>query len=311
MLLGNDGFARAAAVRSIEEALGGGENLDRTVVRAEEVGVDSIAVAVGSSSLFGEPRLVVVRDFERLAAADQARLVPLLSAPASGLVVIVTAGALDGRRNATKALTAAGRVFTFTLPEGQALTRWVIDHARTLGLDMPTSAVDTLLELVPPEPQMLHTELEKLALYTAGAPADATAVREVASLAVPFAAERLIFQLTEFIVNGQTQPALAALHDLLSVGEVPLVVLTMIGRQYRLLSAAVGVDGAQAKHNLTRVFRLPPFIADRTARQARALGAPAIEAGLRRVLAADEGMKKSQEPRLALETLVVALAQRQ
>lgn len=311
ILLGEDTFAREAAVRAIEEALGGGADLDRTMLRADEAGADTIAVAVGSSSLFGERRLVIVRDFERLAAAEQDRLVPLLAAPAPGLVVLVIAASLDGRRRSTKALMKAGHAFTFALPQGQALVQWTVRHARNLGLDMHPSAVDALLEVVPPEPMMIATELEKLALYTAGASADEAAVREVASLAVPFAAEKLIFRLTELVVQGETKQALAALHDMLSVGEVPLVILTMIGRQYRILAAALDANPMEAKQNLTRLFRQPPFVADQTIRQARALGATAIEHGLRRVLAADEAMKKSQDPRLALEALVVALAQRQ
>lgn len=336
ILLGDDTFAKEAALRAIEAALAGRAgheddgsagtspdgveaarhlrhgtpDLDRTAVHADEVGVDALAVAVGSSSLFGDKRLVVIRSFEKLSAAEQDKLVPIVTVPPPGVVVIVVAVALDGRRKATKALQSAGRAITFALPQGEALSRWVIDHARTLGLDLPGPAAAALLELVPPEPQMIHTELEKLALYAAGERPDAQTVRRVASIAVPHAAERLIFRLTDLIVEGNTQPALTALHDLLAVGEVPLIILTMIGRQYRLIAAACGVSPGEAKQHLTRTFRVPPFVADQIVRQARAMGGAKAEAGLRRVLSADEAMKKSQDLRLTLETLVVALAQK-
>lgn len=310
VLVGEDTFAREAALQAIEAAAGDPADMDRTLLRADEAGVDAVAVAVGSSSLFGGRRLVVVRDFDRLAAPEQEKLVPLLGAPAPGLIVVVSARSLDGRRKATKSLTAAGHSFNFPVPEGEALHRWVVAHAKTLGVDMSRAAVAALLELVPPEPQMIHTELEKLALFSGGAPVTPAAVKEVASIAVPFAAEKLIFQFTELVVEGKTEAALAALHDMLSVGQIPLVVLTMIGRQYRILATASDPDPGAAKQNLMRLFRQPPFIADQSIRKARAVGRDAIEAGLRRVLAMDEAMKKSQDPRLALEALVVALAQK-
>lgn len=320
ILLGDDLFARERAIRSVEWALAGEAglaseeapdgsppHLDRSVIHADEAGADGVAIAVGSSSLFGDKRLVVVRGFEKLAASEQDTLVPLLANLPQAVVVIVTAQSLDGRRKATKALQKAARIFTFSLPKGAALTRWVVDHARTVGVQLTSRSAEVLLELVPPEPQMIHTEIEKIALYAAGQKVDERMVREVASIAVPYAAERLIFRLTELIVAKETRKALAALHDLLAVGEVPLVILTMIGRQYRLLSAACGLSPVEAKQRLMQTFRLPPFIAEQIVAQARSVGVAAIAAGLRRILAADEAIKKSQEPRLTLEALVVAL----
>lgn len=309
VLLGDDDFAREAALAAMERSLTGDGDVDRTMVRADEAGVDHIAVAVGSSSLFGDRRLIVVRDVDKLAAAEQERLVPILSGSAPGLVVVVVAKALDGRRQATKALLKAAHVYRFPLPQGPGLVQWTLGHARALGVRLSRPALDTLLALVPPEPQMIHTELEKLALYAGGATVDPTMVQEVASMAVPFAAEHLIFRLTELIVDGRVQEALAALHDLLAVGKVPLVILTMIGRQYRILATALDPDPAAATAHLRQFFKTPPSRTGAVRRRALALGAPAIERALRHVLAADDALKKSQDPRLVLETLVVALAQ--
>lgn len=309
LLLGDDELARDEACRLIEKAVleaeGGG---DRMVVYGDEAEPDEIAVAAGTGSLFGFRRLVMVRRFDAMPAAAQERLLPVLTDLPAGVTVVLLAKSLDKRMKAAKALLAAARVWEFSLPQPAQLPAWVAQRAAELGVRLQGDAARTLIDMVGTSPLALQTELEKLALYAAGRPVTAEAVRDAASVAIPHAAELAVFQMAEAVAEGRTKEALSVLRDLLAVGEYPLVILSLIGRQYRLILTACGLPAGASPAALARALGIPQAPARRVAAQARALGAEGAALGLRRVLEADMAIKKGLEPRLVLETLVVALS---
>lgn len=309
VLTGDDELAREEACRLVEEALMNADGgCDRTVVYGDEAGPDQIAVVAGTGSLFGDRRLVIVRRYDALPAAAQERLLPLLTNLPAGVSVVLTVKSLDRRLKATKTLLAAAHVWDFTLPGAAELPRWVAARAAAAGVRLSGPAGQALIDLVGTNPLALQTELEKLAVYAGNEAVTPDTVREVASIAIPHAAEGAIFQLVEAVADGKSARALAVLRDLLSVGEAPLVILTLIGRQYRQILTACGLPPGTPRSVLARTLGMPSFAAQRVAAQARTIGAAGAAAGLRRVLQADIAIKKGLEPRLVLETLVVALS---
>lgn len=309
LLLGDDAWAREEALRRIEAALRAADpGFDRTVVYGDEANLDELAVFVGTGSLFGGRRLVIVRRCEAMPASAYERLLPLLSRLPVGVCVVLTGTALDGRLKVTKSLLAAGRVWEFALPAVAEMPSWVAARAAEVGVRLAGDAGQVLLDMVGTDPMTLQTELEKLAAYAGDQPVTADAVREAASIAIPHAAEGAIFQLVEAVADGKPATALSILHDLLAVGEAPLVILSLIGRQYRLILTACGLPAATPRTVAARELGVPPAPAQRVLAQARAVGVDGASRALRRVLQADMAIKKGLEPRLVLETLVVALS---
>lgn len=308
LLVGEDAFTRERACRLIEEALNRSDpGLDRTVAYGDEATAEAIMGAIGTGSLFGDARLVVVRGFDRLGAAAQDQLVPLLTRLPAGVTVVLLAAALDRRRKAMQELVKAARVVACDPPPQGALPQWVLQRARALGLNLEPAAVPALLASAGPDPQTLYTELEKLAAYAGSDPVDAAVVEQVASVAIPHAAEYAIFRFADAVAEGRTQDALALLRDLLAVGQPPLYILTMLARQYRLILLAhdASLSGPELA---ARLGVKSPYAAQKAARQAARVGAAPARAALHRILQADREIKTGRDPRLVLETLVVALA---
>ncbi|MFS8542620.1 MAG: DNA polymerase III subunit delta [Limnochordales bacterium] len=305
--MGEDAFARERACRLIEEALASGPGgVDRLVLYGDETTPEAIMGAIGTGSLFGDARLVVVRGFDRLGADGQEQLTPLLARLPAGVTVVLVATALDRRRKGVQALIRAGRVVACDPPPRGALPQWVKQRARDLGLRLAPDAVQALLASAGPDPQTLHTELEKLATYAGGAPVDAATVEQVASVAIPYAAEYAVFRFADAVAEGRAQDALVILNDLLAVGHPPLALLGMMARQYRLILLVL--DAAADRRELAARLRLQPFVVDRLVRQGALLGQERAAAALRRVIQADKEIKTGRDPRIVLETLVVALA---
>jgi len=311
LVVGDDAFTRDRACRLIADAAAarapGG--LDRTVLYGDEASAELIMSAAGTGSLFGDQRLVIVRAFDRLPAAAQDQLVPLLTRLPAGVTVILVATEVDRRRKAIQELSKTARVIACAAPPPAGLPQWVSQQARAMGLNMAPSAVQALLESTGPDLQTIVTELEKLAVYAQGEPVDAAMVGEVASVAIANAAEYAIFRFADAVAEGRTRDALGILRDLLAVGQPPLYILSMIARQYRLILLALGAR-AGGQELAARLGLRSAFAADKVARQAARVGERRAQDALRRVVQADLEIKTGRDPRLVLETLVVALAHR-
>jgi len=307
LVVGEDTFARERACRLIEEALtpaAGG--LDRTVLYGDETTPETIMGAVGTGSLFGDRRLVVVRAFDRLSTGAQDQLVPLLTRLPAGVTVVLLASNVDRRRKTMQALVQAARVVVCDPPARGALPQWVLQRARELGLKLEPAGVQALLASAGHDLQTLYTELEKLAVYAAGENMDARTVEQVASVAIPHAAEYAVFRFADAVAEGKAQEALAILDDLLAVGQPPLVILSMMARQYRLILLVL--DAPASRQDLAARLGVQAFVVEKLARQGTLLGAAGAAWALHRIVQADKEIKTGRDPRLVLETLVVALA---
>jgi len=172
LLVGEDVFTREQACRMIAEAAAalapGG--LERTVLYGDEATPELIMTAIGTGSLFGDQRLVVVRGFDRLPAAGQDQLVPLLTNLPAGVTAVLICAALDRKRKAMQALIRAARLVACDPPQQGALPQWIIQRARELGFAIQPEAVQVLLELAGSDLQALYTELEKLAFTGLASP---------------------------------------------------------------------------------------------------------------------------------------------
>ncbi|MBO8142725.1 MAG: DNA polymerase III subunit delta [Firmicutes bacterium] len=307
VLVGEDVWAREEACRIIEEALAQqAGSFDRQVLFGDEAGPEAIMTAIGTGSLFQDVRVVIVRGFDRLTAADQDRVVPILSRLPTGVYTILTCRTADRRRSAFRELSRVGRWVSCDPPAPEVLPRWVAERARSMGLRLSAGAARLLIELTGPDPKMLDTELDKLAVYAQGQPVDEKTVQETASVAVPQAAEHAVFRMAEAVAGGRAEEALVLLDRLLAVGEPPLVVLSILARHFRLLALAAG--STEPAKELGARLGVPPFAAERLRRQAGAVGVEGAAAALRRILKADLEIKTGRDPRLTLETLVVTLA---
>jgi DNA polymerase-3 subunit delta len=151
----------------------------------------------------------------------------------------------------------------------------------------------------------LDNEIEKLLTYRANQPIRGEDVRAL----VASVTESSVFDLVDAVGRRETNRALQLLHDQLWRNAAPIYLLSMITRQFRLLlqmrdlsERGKTVDQAVAQ------LKLHPFVARKTADQARNFSLAQLEAIYRKLLDADIAIKTGRsEPMLALDLLIVEL----
>lgn len=193
----------------------------------------------------------------------------------------------------------------FTAPDARALPKWIVERVKQKDGVIEPAAVSELAAHIGSDLRLLDNEIEKLLTYRARAPIRAADVRAV----VAAVTESSIFDWVDAIGRREADRALRLLHAQLAHNAAPLYLLTMITRQFRMLLQWRDLaERGMSPDQINAQLKLHPFVARKTAEQARNFSLPQLEAVYQKLLDADAAIKTGRsEPMLALDLLVVEL----
>ena len=192
-------------------------------------------------------------------------------------------------------------------PAGEALARYIKDLAQDKGCGISPAAIRTLTDLVGNDLWALDRELEKLSLYASGRNIEEGDIREL----VAQVREASIFNAVDAMIEGRPEVALRLLQQLRQDGAALPYIISMVERQLRLVSLArYWSEQRVSPQELPGKLGVPPFVARKTAEQARRNSWPDLDRRYQRLLEADLAFKTGRvdSEDLALEMLVVDLA---
>src|SRR5215210_2019109 len=162
LLLGDDEERKSRGVEKLRD----GRMVE--AYDAAESSPETLVSACNSFSLFGEGPFVVLKNLDAWNAAQKAVIVDYLKDPSPGSDLILLGTKLGSRERLLSAVKRSGEVHTFEQPTGKALVRWVVSHAKKLGLDLPEDVAEDLTSRCSGDKMRLLQETEKLALYVGG-----------------------------------------------------------------------------------------------------------------------------------------------
>lgn len=193
----------------------------------------------------------------------------------------------------------------FTAPDARALPKWIVDRVKQKGGVIESDAVSELAVYIGNDLRLLDNEIEKLLTYRTNQPIRVADVRTL----VTSVTESSVFDLVDAIGRRETHRALQLLHHQLAHNAAPIYLLAMITRQFRLLLqwrdlAERGMSFEQTSAQL----KMHPFVARKTAEQARNFSLTQLEAIYQKLLDTDVAIKTGRsDPLLALDVLVIEL----
>ena len=152
--------------------------------------------------------------------------------PEATTLLLTTTSKPDSRLKATKLLQKHATIQEFALIptwKGDLLLKQVKQIAQELGVKLTAHGAELLADLVGNDTRQLHSELEKLRLYSGdGKPLD-----EVAIASLVTASSQSTIQLAAAIRQGQTAQALDLIADLLRQNEPALRIVSSLVTQFR------------------------------------------------------------------------------
>jgi len=298
-----DRVALALRRAVLGEAASASFNLD---VLEGEAGASGILAVARTLPMFGERRLVEVREAHRLAAEELSRLLPYLQEPSPSTVLLLRAEKADLRLKFFTELKKRGVVARFEPLKDRQTAGWVAAEARRTKVKLLPGAAEAVAEAVGTDMAQLASSLEQVSLFAGpGQPVGPDQVEEVLART----RQRSIFDLTNAVGRGQRGEALLVLRRMLSDREPGVRILAMLARHLRQLWQARELSGrGQPRDAIASALGIHPFFVGDILDQARRFSAEALERTHRALFRADLSLKSSRlSEGMILERLVLSL----
>lgn len=297
---------RRAADRVLDEIRAErGEELDVLDLRAPDLSEDGLP-DMRTSSLFGTPRALVLREAQELPAGVSATLVELVEAGVGDSHVVLLASGTGRIRSLAKKLTDAGARVDVTPPREWEDAKWaalVAEEFRRHGRSAEPAAVQAVLA---------HAGLdvagiaEKVAQASVAATAGGRVTAKAVEAVVTGHGSRGSFAVADAMCERRPAEALTLLRGVLDAGDDPVMVLGALTYRLRSIVAVAGrLDPGSVG------LRISAGQARRLEGVRRSFGSGQLTAAYRALAAADAEIKGGElDPVLILERAVVEVAGR-
>lgn len=323
---GDDGFVKREAIGTVRQSLAGdGDELDWRALEGAQAEWRDVADSVGSRSLFGGGRpIVLIDDADTFVTRYRDQLEDFAGKKAAG-VVILDVKSMPGNTRLAKAIAAGGMLIACKTPDRgpevakhrRNAAKWLTARAKSIHeATLQADAVEVLFDLLPMSLGVIDQEVARLALLAGeGGIIDAALAREhVGGWRV-----RTAWDLVDAAADGRAADALGQLDRLLLAGEQPIGVLAQLGASLRKFAAAAAHvaatergGGRPSLQASLKAAGFAPFKLADAERQLRQIGRARAIRLAERVLDADMAMKghnsQPQRARVELERLILSLS---
>jgi DNA polymerase-3 subunit delta len=248
-------------------------------------------------------RVVVLHGLHHIRKADWQQLESYLTQPSETTAFICTSSDSDPRKFPPRLWQQATAVECARL-EGPRLHHWVTSTVAQYGCHINEAALQEFLHDQEHDLQTLAGEIDKLCTYVGETRQisldDVHAVGQASRL-------HSIFALSEALGTRQVGTALTTLEHLLTQGEPPLVILSMVVRHLRLLwSIKQLVQQRQDLSRMAKTLGVPMSVCRQLATHSRQFSAARLRHLYGAALEADLAFKTSNRPpKTILEGLIL------
>lgn len=271
--------------------------IDATISSAE------MLEALGTPTLFGGRRLVIVHDAHELKKDEREELERYIENPSPAAVLVLIAG---GRTPLSKSVEKYGAVINLDVPKGRKLVAWLRERARTRGLKLDERAAWALTDAVGTELRDLDGALEQL---QTGLGSSAAVGADDVRRAFSRLADERVFAFTDAVGERRLPVAMTALRRLLNQEDAPLMVFGALASHVRrLLIARTYADGGPRA--VGDALGLPEWRAKRLHQQARSYRQEELTDAMQVLAETDLEMKGGDlSPEIALERAVIKIVE--
>ena len=327
---GEDDFTRKEALAQLVEGLEAPEALATNTSKLDgsDVTFDHLISVVNSLPFLADHRLVIVegllsrsnppeRQRGRAPATRTKKgartnsqwegLPEVVKAMPSSTILVLDDGPLHRDNPMLKALAPGAKVKAFEPLKGGKLQSWIRTRIFETGGQISPKATSLLLASYDGSLWKLAGDIEKLTLYAAGRAIEESDVEKL----VAGSQDANIFAMVDAVVAGNRAKAFRQLSVLLTDGVSAFHILTMIGRQLRMMALAMDLEAhrvpsSEYPRHLGTSSR---FAIDKVMEQASGTTLPAITRAYEVVLETDLKLKSTDmSEEVALEMLVGELS---
>jgi len=253
------------ADRAIAEIISNSPNSTVTQLDASELEVGQITDAL-APSLFGEDRIIVVREIQDLVAEEGEEVATFLDNPEDGVhLVLWHKGGVKGKALLDKIKKTKPTIIACdAIKKDSEKSDFIRAEFKRLGRKVTTDAVQALLDSLGSDLREMSAAISQLASDVAqGKEIDEEAVAKFQQGRI----ETSGFDVADAALDGKRDLALLALRNALDTGTDPVLITSALAGSLRTLAKVSGASRGVKSFDLASSLGLPPWQIDKARRQ--------------------------------------------
>lgn len=321
VLYGREKYLFEMIINKINETFEGDsfKEFNYQTIDSQEMSADQIMDNFEGLPFMGDRRFVIVKNAQffnptknNLTEAQEKRLISYFENPSEQTVVIFQCGvSIDRRKKIYKAASKNASVVELNKLEGSDLSKWLIKQAKDQGKKFETSAVSVFVSNIGYQTKNsnktiydLKNELLKVSAFVGEK--ENIEVSDVNSILAK-TLEINVFELVEYMASSNAVLALKMTDELLLNGESEFMILSMIGRHFRLLKKVkTYLEAGYSASAIATKLKLHPFVTKKYAAQSSKFRHKLLTKVITDVAETDYRIKTGRgTSRLELEKLIV------
>ena len=277
-----------------------------TYLDADEIESGKITDSL-APSLFGEDRVLVIRDIQDLASEIQDEIAGYLAATDEAVTLILWhKGGVKGKALVEKIKKCDPAIFLCEPVKKEADKEQFVAHEYSrLGRKISSSAAADLVSA-------LGNDLRELASACSQLASDVATGKTIDSAEVARYYQGRIettgFEVADATLDGKTEVALVALRQALATGVDPVLVISAIASSLRTLAKVSGASRGMKSFDLASSLGLPPWQIDKARRQLAGWNPSTLAEAVISIAQADADIKgAAADPGYALERSIIKI----
>jgi DNA polymerase-3 subunit delta len=295
------------ADRAISKILATNPAATITTLIADEIEVGTITDSL-APSLFGDARIVVIKEIQDLVADCSDEIIEYLSDPDESLnLVLWHKGGVKGKALVDKVKKAGAEVISAeAIKKDSEKAEFVRGEFKNLGRKISTEAVQALIDSLGSDLRELGGACSQLASDVQ----DGKLIDEDDVAAYQRGRiETTGYDVADAVLDGKTALALISLRNAINTGTDPVLIVSAIAASIRTMAKVSGASRGLKSYDLAFQLGLPPWQIDKARRQLSGWSENALARSVITLAQADADIKgAAADPAYALERAIITIS---
>ena len=295
------------ADRAISKILATNPAATITTLIADEIEVGTITDSL-APSLFGDARIVVIKEIQDLVADCSDEIIEYLSDPDESLnLVLWHKGGVKGKALVDKVKKAGAEVILAeAIKKDSDKAEFVRGEFKNLGRKISTEAVQALIDSLGSDLRELGGACSQLASDVQ----DGKLIDEDDVAAYQRGRiETTGYDVADAVLDGKTALALISLRNAINTGTDPVLIVSAIAASIRTMAKVSGASRGLKSYDLASQLGLPPWQIDKARRQLSGWSENALARSVITLAQADADIKgAAADPAYALERAIITIS---
>ena len=295
------------ADRAISKILATNPSATITTLIADEIEVGAITDSL-APSLFGDARIVVIKEIQDLVADCSDEIIEYLSNPDESLnLVLWHKGGVKGKALVDKVKKAGAEVISAeAIKKDSEKAEFVRGEFKNLGRKISTEAVQALIDSLGSDLRELGGACSQLASDVQ----DGKLIDEDDVAAYQRGRiETTGYDVADAVLDGKTALALISLRNAINTGTDPVLIVSAIAASIRTMAKVSGASRGLKSYDLASQLGLPPWQIDKARRQLSGWSENALARSVITLAQADADIKgAAADPAYALERAIITIS---